>query len=404
MKRFTLGSSSIGELEKQYVAEVLDNNFISPGPVVKHVESECARLHGMKHGLALNSGQSAIHLAIQAIVETRLKTNGKEKPLVAVPACTYISTLAAVILAGCDIVLVDVEIPSGNMCPEKLRDTLQKHKDAGDPIEIVVPVHLYGKACDPRVFTVCDKFGVWVVEDSCESTFAPNTGRGHILTTSFFSNHLISAGGGGVIMTNDDELDMYCWKLINHGRSGRFGNEDIHKIAEKFHFDIWGHSMKWSDVPAAIAKAQIERRDELYGARVCNSNALWGMLWGWEADYQKIWLPDTRGHTFMVYPIVLRDPAMNVQNVMKDLNDAGIEIRRMMPITNQPVVREYFNSDLKDEFPAAHYINEHGFYVGCHPELSEEDAVEMGEAIHQALKKECLRLDPDFVAPHEVRE
>ena len=102
MKQFTLGSSSIGDLEKKYVMEVLNNNFISPGPVVDHVEKETARLHGMKHGLALNSGQSAIHVAIQAIIETRFASKGRrrnQKPLVAVPACTYISTLAAAILA-----------------------------------------------------------------------------------------------------------------------------------------------------------------------------------------------------------------------------------------------------------------------------------------------------------------
>lgn len=389
MKRFTLGSSSIGELEQKYVAEVLSNNFISPGPVVREVEEECARLHGMKHGLALNSGQSAIHVAIQAIVETRLKGNRKEKPLVAVPACTYISTLAAAILVGCDIVLVDVELATGNMSPLRLRETLQHYKDVGDPIDIVVPVHLFGKACDPRIFTVCDDFDVWVVEDACESTFTPNTGRGHILTTSFFSNHLISAGGGGVIMTNDDDLDLYCWKLINHGRSARFGNDDIHQIAEKFHFDEWGHSMKWSDLPAAVAKAQIERREELYEARRRNATRLYVNLSEW-VDF--ITLPDDTGHRFMMYPIILHKE-MNANNVIHYLNTHGIEVRRMMPITNQPIVQEYFNSSLKDEFPVADFINRQGFYVGCHPELSRDDIDEMSSMIDEAIKQEANRVN-----------
>jgi perosamine synthetase len=71
MKRFTLGSSSIGELEKKYVLEVLNRNFISPGKVVDEVQRKCAEMHSKKHGLATNSGQSAIHLAIQAIVDIR---------------------------------------------------------------------------------------------------------------------------------------------------------------------------------------------------------------------------------------------------------------------------------------------------------------------------------------------
>jgi len=407
MKRFTLGSSSIGDLEKKYVMQVLDNNYISPGPVTKEVEDMCAKLHGLKHGLAIHSGQSAIHVAIQAICEMFLEKGihkENEKPLVAVPACTYISTLAAAVLAGCDIVMVDVDLSDGNMSPSHLREVLNRQIAVNDPVDIIIPVHLYGKACSSEIFDIAEQYGIWTIEDACESTFAPNIGRGHVLTTSFFSNHLISAGGGGVIMTNHDDIDEYCWKLINHGRSSRFGNEDIHKIAEKFHFDKWGHSMKWNDVSAAIAKAQIERKDELFGARQHNAQVLWGYLWGWQADYKKIILPDMEGHTFMMYPIVLQDPAMNAQNIIQDLNDAGIEVRRMMPITNQPVVQEYFGGDLEAEFPNAHLINQQGFYVGVHPELSRQDAAEMGEIIHNVLKKECLRLDPNFVAPHEVRD
>lgn len=390
MKRFTLGSSSIGELEKQYVMEVLDNNFISPGPVVKHVEEETARLHGKKYGLALNSGQSAIHLAIQAIVETRLN-KGNEKPLVAVPTCTYISTLAAVILTGCDIVLVDVELPSGNMSPVKLAEVLKRQISEGDPIDIILPVHLYGKACDPRIFTIAEKYGVWVIEDACESTFAPNIGRGHILTTSFFSNHLISAGGGGMIMTNDEQLDQYCWQLINHGRSARFGNDDIHKISNKFHFSEWGHSMKWSDLPAAVAKAQIERRDYLYTARRQNAARLDDILESW-GESTAVILPDSWGHTYMMYPIIVNEK-LDANNIISYLNDNGIEVRRMMPITNQPVVQEYFGgSSLVEEFPVADLINRQGFYVGVHPELTVDDMDEMGSIIDEAIKQEANRI------------
>ena len=400
MKRFTLGSSSIGDLEKKYVMEVLDNNYISPGPVVKHVEEECARLHNKKFGLAINSGQSAIHVALQAIIETKLKDRNKSspfiiKPLVAVPACTYISTLAAAILAGCDIVLVDVDM-TGNMSPSCLRKVL-KQASICDPIDIVIPVHLFGQACSLDIFAICKEFDAWIVEDACEATFAPYIGGGHILTTSFFSNHLISAGGGGMIMTDDPELDEYCWKLVNHGRSARFGNDDIHKIAEKFHFDIWGHSMKWNDVSAAIAKAQIERKDELYAARRRNAEALGttfqhnfheGIAYG-VAPFS---LPDYKDHCFMMYPIIL-DEKLNATNVINYLNNHGVEVRRMMPIINQPIVQEYFHNDLAKDFPVADLINRQGFYVGCHPELSLGNMETMGDIIYCAIQGEVDRVN-----------
>ena len=394
MKRFTLGSTSIGDLEKKYVMEVLDNNYISPGPVVKHVEDECARLHNKKFGLALNSGQSAIHVALQAIIKTKIRDCNKSspistKPLVAVPACTYISTLAAAILAGCDVVLVDVDM-TGNMSPSCLRKVL-KQASICDPIDIVIPVHLFGQACSLDIFAICKEFDAWIVEDACEATFAPYVGGGHILTTSFFSNHLISAGGGGMIMTDDPELDEYCWKLVNHGRSARFGNDDIHKIAEKFHFDTWGHSFKWNDVSAAIAKAQIERRDELYGARQDNANRLFEYIGEWQ-ERNVITLPYHDEHVFMMYPIILHKQ-LDASKIIHCLNEYRIEVRRMMPITNQPVVQEYFHNDLAKDFPVADLINRQGFYVGCHPELSLDDMAVMGDIIYQAIQEEVDRVN-----------
>ena len=396
MKRFTLGSSSIGEREIAAVTEVLNNNYISPGPVVDWVERHCAEKHGLTHGLAINSGQSAIHVALQAIIETRLNKPEGQKPLVAVPASTYISTLAAAILTGCDIVLVDVTIADGNMCSESLRDVLDRQNQIGDPVDIVIPVHLYGRACRYTVREVCEEFGVFVVEDACESTFAPNIGWGDILTTSFYTNHLISGGGGGLIMTNDAELDRYCWKLINHGRDERYGNDDIHRIADKFRFDIWGHSMKWNDVNAAIVKAQIERKDELYEIRRRNATRLYVNLSDWVVrGGETVILPCDIDHMFMMYPIVLHE-RLDANNVIRYLNDHGIETRRMMPITNQPVVREYFGgSNLVQDFPNADFLNRQGFYVGCHPELSRDDIDEMSSMIDEAVKQEVNRVESE---------
>jgi dTDP-4-amino-4,6-dideoxygalactose transaminase len=222
-----------------------------------------------------------------------------------------------------------------------------------------------------------------VLEDGCEATFVPNTGWGHIFTTSFFSNHLISGGGGGAICTNDDELDLFCWKLINHGRASRFSNEDIHLISEKFKFDSWGHSSKWNDVSAAIVKAQIERRHVLYGMRKARGAFLNDKLAGLEHPIR--FLPSCEAHCFMMYPIVLNN-YMHAESVIQKLNDKNIEIRRCMPITNQPIVQATFKGfDLEKLMPNAHYWNQFAFYVGCHPELSMEQVEYLADSIIEVL-------------------
>jgi len=402
MKRFTLGSSSITDQEMEYVQKVLQDNYISPGPVVREVEEKCAEMYGIKHALGINSGQSAIHVALQALIAKRINRlyTKPSKPLVAVPACTYISTLAAAILAGCDIALVDVTLPDGNMCPKDLRKVLEYQNELHDPVDILIPVHLFGNPCSLEISEIANEYSLFVVEDACESTFTPNTGWGDILTTSFFSNHLISGGGGGLILTQDDELDLHCWKLINHGRSARFDNDDIHRIADKFHFDTWGHSMKWNDVGAAIVKAQIERCDELYQARQRNAAVLNRAFYGagmiettWkgftgEPIVNVVRSVDMR---YMMYPILL-NTRLDTLRIIRDLNNHGIETRRMMPIINQPIVQEYFDDNLNREFPNAARINRDGFYVGVHPELSQKDMQEMSQIIIAAVREQVLEV------------
>ena len=406
MKRITLGSSSITQKEIDEVTRVLKNNYISPGPVVEWVEKETAKGHGLRFGLCLNSGQSAIEIGLKAldrkysIAQEKLTKlmNGEQHyidtggaVLVAVPATTYISTLAAVHLVGFEMVLVDVGL-DGNMCPDSLRRVLDYQISIGEPVDIVLPVHLYGKACSDDIRLICQdpKYNLLVLEDACESMFAPNIGWGHICTSSFYANHLLSAGGGGIIMTNDDELDMLCWKLINHGRAERFGNDDIHRIAEKFKFNDWGFSLKWNDVSAAIAKAQIERKEELYAKRARNATTLTTSLRS-EMMAGKIFLPEHYGHTFMMYPIVVLDKNIDPLKVIRGLNDRGVEIRRMMPITNQDVVKNYFElrgiSNLDERFPNADFINKRGFYVGVHPEINDDDAKYLATAIKASLEE-----------------
>lgn len=382
MKRFSLGGTNVGDLEKRYVNEALNDNYIGPGRFVREVEEMCAEIHGLKHCVTLNSGQSAIMVALQGIQKTKFRPHAG--PLdVAVPAVTYISTLAAVIHAGMRPVLVDVELGSYGMNPLALDKLLSLHHPS---IDIVIPVHLFGKACDPRVQEVCEKRGVPVIEDAAEATCAPGMGWGTALTTSFFSNHLIAGGSGGAIMTNDPELDLACWKLINHGRAERFGNEDLKQTEDKFRFDTWGHSMKWSDVSAALVKAQLERREELIARRRGNASVLLEGLRSYEEE-GLLTLPDPTDHCFMMFPILLSE-GVSRENVVRYCGEQGIETRRMMPITDQPVVKNYF-ADCHHVSPTvADQINRYGFYVGCHPDLDPADMEEMVGILSAAVTQE----------------
>jgi len=374
MKRISLGGIQITDLEKKYVMETLDRNFISPGPLVEEIENKISRMHSYDYGITTNSGQTAIEIALRVLGEHYKLYNRESPPVVAVPACTYISTLAAAVFAGFILKLVDVDLDH-NMSPQSLKDLLKTTK-----VDVVVPVHLYGKACKPEIKKLCQEYGLYTVGDACESTFAPGIGWENILTTSFYSNHLISGGQGGMMMTNNPDIAFKSWAYTNHGRDFKYNNDDIHRISEKFKFSTWGHSAKLNDVTAAIIKAQVERWPEMLSKRRSNALYLLNRLQGFPAI-----LPDPIDHIFMMFPIILNQD-INRNKVVKYLNDNLIETRMAMPITNQKVVIDYFDQFGWQDTPNANFINQQGFYVGTHPALNINDMEFIAKILWEAVQ------------------
>jgi dTDP-4-amino-4,6-dideoxygalactose transaminase len=384
-KQITLGSVSITDIERKYVNQVLDSTLVGPFEFSKRVASTVANLHGFKFGRYLNSGQSALTIALRSIIQQRGWTH---RPLVATPACTYISTQAACIFAGCDFCLIDVGLDDINMDPKCLLDQLEYQKLLGRPIDIIMPVHLCGKPVKEEIKDICKLYNLPSVVDSCETIFAPkNLDWGTIVCFSTFSNHTIGAGAGGVTATNDEQLDFFMFQQISHGRENESSGSDPHTMGKRFRFSEWGESLKPSDLYAAVALGAIDRREEIIKAQRENAELLTAML-----ASQPLMLPTMDNHTFMFYPIITKE-YVNTDRLLTYLHDNGIFTRRLMPITNQPVVLKYIGynqSHMNSLCPNAAYINKHGFYVGSHPGLKPADILYLGQKICAGIS-EVLR-------------
>jgi len=300
---------------------------------------------------------------------------------VATPSCTYISTQASCIFAGCDICLVDVDLDNINMDPASLRKSIQSHIAIGKPIDIVMPVHLCGKPVSREIKDICDEFNLPTVVDSCETIFAPrDLDWGTIVCFSTFSNHTIGAGAGGVVCTNDKELDFFLFQQISHGRENEHPGTDPHTVGDRFRFSEWGESLKPSDLYAAVALGAIDRRQEIIAAQRRNAKELSNLI----RDLP-LRLPTMDNHTFMFYPIVAYD-GVDVTKLLTYLHDNNIFTRRLMPITNQPVIQKMAPGvDLDKLYPNAALINRQGFYVGSHPGLVSDDIAYLGEHIRRGL-------------------
>ena len=198
-----IGGCRIGPRAKALVAQVLDSNRLSAGPMTERFEREIAALHGARYGLFCNSGTSALQIALAALKERHGWRDGDE---VLVPAVTFISTSNVVLYNGLTPVFVEVEPEGYGIDPGRIEERITPRTRA------IMPVHVGGLPCDmDPIMETARRRGLKVVEDCAEAMFARYNGApvGSFSDVACFSTyvaHMISTGVGGVCTTDDADL------------------------------------------------------------------------------------------------------------------------------------------------------------------------------------------------------
>lgn len=386
-----VGTLNVSRRAKELVLETLNNNRLSYGPFTQRFEAEFAKLHGCRFGIMSNSGTSALHIALQALKEMHGWADGDE---VVVPAVTFVATANIVLHNRLTPVLVDVEPVYYELDSHLLEAKITPRTRA------IIPVHLFGQPADmDPICEVAARHNLKVVEDSAETMFASYHGRpagslGDIGCFSTYVAHLLVTGVGGLNTTNNPEYAIRMRSLMNHGRDsiylsiddddGKPADELRLIIARRFNFVSVGHSFRATEMEAALGLAQLEEWEALIAARRANAKSLLRKLSHLEGDLQ---LPRTRPgseHAFMMFPIVLRDRPKEA--LVNFLEQNGVETRDMLPLTNQPVYQRLLGW-CEDAYPVAKWINQNGFYVGCHQDLTEFDLDYMAELFERFFRR-----------------
>ncbi len=352
MKRnITVGTVSVSDKEIEAVMDTLKSTYVTMGKKVEEFENKIAKLHGKKHGVMVNSGQSGLEVALKTMID-----NGTVSidDTVLVPAITYSSTINAVINSGLKPRLYDIN-------PK----TLQPNINNADinMSKLVIPVHYLGMSTERP-----DNLGkMAVLEDACESSFGYRVGYGDITCLSFFASHSISTFEGGMCLTDDTDLDKIMRSIRYHGRD----------LDSKKHFAYKriGGSNKPTDIAASMGLAQLERNDELEAKRIHNYTRLYEGLKDLPIH---LWSPEN--NKCFMFPMLLdyedskHRITTNKDSFVKYLNDNTIGYRDFLPITNQEAYKNYFdNETLEDKFPGAKVLNDSGLYIGTHTDLTDTD-------------------------------
>lgn len=381
-RKVGVGTFRATERMRELVNEVLESGRISYGPVSMAFEERFAELHQCKYAILSNSGTSALHVAIQALKELHEWADGDE---VIVPATTFVATANIVLHCRLKPVFVDVDPMYYSLNPELFKKAITPRTRA------VIPVHLFGQAAEmSKIVPIAVKQGLLIVEDSCETMFATHQGKsvgamGDIGCFSTYVAHLLVTGVGGISTTNHPEYAAKMRSLVNHGLLLEHLNPTNNFAPQptpgrRFKFDTPGHSFRITEMEAALGLAQIEGDQYIHDnlrIRQRNANHLFAGLVIVNRHYgDQLHLPTVvpgNTHSWMMFPIVLRKTErgkiVDKEPLMKWLNECGIETRDMLPILGQPA----FSYLKRSDYPVSDWIEQSGFYVGCHQDIPPED-------------------------------
>ena len=364
--------------EANYVSQILRSGRLSEGGHVSQFEEEWAAYVGSRHCVVFSSGSTALLAALLAAKQAG-HLNGNA---ILTNPSTYVGTANAILMAGYKVRFADIEPKSfGTMSPDKIRESLELARSAGEQIDAIMPVHLFGiPERLPSITALAKEAGVRIVEDAAQAHGASVADKklgswGLFGAFSFYMAHALPGIEMGGVVTNDGDLNNQLRRVKNQGFiHGDTHDEDI--------FTAWnlGLNFKANDISAAVALVHLRRFDSIINRRKENAEALTSLLCGIQGAIR---LPEFPKESCpFAYPMMINSTDISRNEICRALNERGIETRPMFPCipTRQPAYRSVAAS-YDNLLPNSEYLSANGFYVGCHEHLSPQDMEIVARAV-----------------------
>ncbi len=224
--------------------KILKSGWYILGQNVSDFEKEFAAFCDVNYAIGLASGLDALILAIDAF-------DFPKNSEIIVPSNTYIATILAILRNGFKPVLVEPDIRTYNIDPEKIEAKITPHTKA------ILPVHLYGKSCDmDPIMAIAKKYNLEVIEDCAQAHGATYKGKKigsfGIGCFSFYpTKNLGALGDAGAITTNDKSYADKILSLRNYGSSRKYYNDRI------------GYNSRLDEIQAGLLSIKLAVLDEI---------------------------------------------------------------------------------------------------------------------------------------------
>ena len=260
------------------VLDILENCCYIGGKYVNDFERSMEEYLGVKHVASCSNGTDALVIGLKAC-------NVKPGDEVITTPFTFFATAEAIASIGAIPVFVDVKKDDYTIDPEKIEAAIS------DKTKAILPVHIFGAACDmDRIMEIAKKHNLMVIEDDAQAIGCEYKGRkagtiGDVGCFSFYpTKNLGGAGDGGMVTTNSDDLFtiIKAYKEHGAGENGAKALELLEGIKEevktdevatelynpyKYYNYLIGYNSRLDALQAAVLSAKLKRLDEYNGRR-----------------------------------------------------------------------------------------------------------------------------------------
>jgi dTDP-4-amino-4,6-dideoxygalactose transaminase len=343
------------------VAAVLESGHFILGPEVQAFELEFSAYCDTAYAIGVNSGTSALHLAL-------LAAGVGEGDEVITTAFTFVATVAAIEYTGARAVLVDVDPLTLTIDPDRIETAITPRTKA------IIPVHLYGQPADmDPILTIAHAHGLVVVEDAAQAHGAEYKHRragsiGDIGCFSFYpGKNLGAAGDGGAVTTANEDYARTVRMLRDWGAEQKY----LHVVK--------GFNFRLDEIQAAILRVKLRRLEEWTELRRRHARRYASLL-----SETHVGLPHATGDARHVYHLyAVRTPERD--RVRSELHAAGVQagIHYPIPVHLQPA---YANLGYRrHDFPVSERAADEVLSLPLYPELTAQALERVARAVTKSL-------------------
>ena len=393
--RISYGKNVYGKEEIAAVNKTLKKST-QMGKSVKEFENKIAKNFSKKHGLMVNSGSSALTLAMKVL-------NIKKGDEIITPCLNFGTAVSSIVLAQATPIFVDVEVDTLQIDVSKIEEKITKKTKA-----ILIP-NLIGNIPDwKKIYELSKKKNLKIIEDSADTLGAKINNKptgifSDISITSFYGSHVIScAGNGGMFLTNNNKYSKRARVLRSWGRMSTLlsDSENIKKrlniklkgveFDKKFVFSEVGYNFEPSEIGASFGLVQLKRFSRFAKKRNLNFNIHKKFF----SKYNNYFITPKVGKNvktnFLAYPIIIKkNKKFDRKSMQMFLERNNIQTRPIFSgnILRHPAFKNLISSRNRlNNFYNSDYVMKNGILIGCHQGLSNNNIIYIHKIIRKFLK------------------